>query len=100
MCQYYVKNMFIRYFSTVLLVSLINANIGRFVNDSSAQYKPQNMVTITKKYLFKSLSDSSVPHGYESSDLKNMYLSRQALNSRLKAPILTQEHMLLFKSSQ
>ena len=79
---------------------LINANIKQFVNDSSAQFKPQNIVTKTKKYLYKSLSDSSMPHGYESSDLKNMYLSRQALNSRLKSPIITQEHMLLFKASQ
>ena len=45
-------------------------------------------------YLYKSCSDSSVPFGYESSDLKNEYLSRQQLETRLNVPLLTQEQML------
>ena len=46
------------------------------------------------KYLFTSCSDSTTPYGYQESDLKNMYLSRQSLNSQLMAPILTQEQYL------
>ena len=48
----------------------------------------------SQKYLFKSCTDSKIPFGYETSDLKNMYLSAQALQSRLVAPILTQDQLL------
>lgn len=54
----------------------------------------------TQKYLFKSCQDNSKPFGYESSDLKNIYLSKKALNARLKAPIITQEQLLLARASQ
>ena len=54
----------------------------------------------TEKYLFKSCQDNSKPFGYESSDLKNIYFSKQALNARLKAPIITQEQLLLARASQ
>lgn len=54
----------------------------------------------SQKYLFKNCSDNSTPYGYETSDLKNIYLSRQNLNSKLKAPILTQEQLLLSRASK
>ena len=46
------------------------------------------------KYLFSSCSDNTAPFGYQESDLKNLYLSKQELNSKLMAPILTQEQYL------
>jgi len=46
------------------------------------------------KYLFSSCSDNTAPFGYQQSDLKNLYLSKQELNSKLRAPILTQEQYL------
>ncbi len=46
-------------------------------------------------YIFKSCADKTIPFGYEHSDLKNMYVSRCALQSRLTAPILTQDQMLM-----
>jgi len=45
-------------------------------------------------YLYKSCSDRSTPFGYETSDLKSEYLSRQELSKRLNVPLLTQEQML------
>lgn len=33
-------------------------------------------------------------YGYKESDLKNLYLSRKALQNRLVAPIITQEELL------
>jgi hypothetical protein len=45
-------------------------------------------------YLYKSCSDSTVPFGYESSDLKNQYLTRQQLAARMNVPLLSQEQML------
>ena len=46
------------------------------------------------KYLYKSCNDDKMPFGYESSDLKNSYLSRQQLQSRMVAPIVSQEELL------
>ena len=45
-------------------------------------------------FLYKSCMDKSQPYGYEESDLKNLYLSSQQLQSRMVAPILTQEQIL------
>lgn len=45
-------------------------------------------------YLYKSCSDSAVPFGYETSDLKNEYLSRQQLSARMNVPLLSQEQMI------
>ena len=51
--------------------------------------------TPTSKYLYKSCTDGGQPYGYENSNLKNLYLSRFALESRQIAPILTQDQYLL-----
>ncbi len=51
------------------------------------------------KYLFQDTADKSRPYGYENSDLKNLYLSKHALQSKLVAPIMTQEQILLNKAS-
>jgi hypothetical protein len=45
-------------------------------------------------YLYKSCGDSTMPFGYETSDLKNQYLSRQELETRMNMPLLTQEQMV------
>lgn len=46
------------------------------------------------KYIFKSDSDRTQPAGYQNSDLKNIYLSREALAARANPKFLTQEQML------
>jgi|TARA_B110000908_G_C10226245_1_gene438067 hypothetical protein len=46
------------------------------------------------KYLFKSCNDKTKPVGYESSDLKSIYLSREELASRTQQTSLTQDQML------
>ena len=73
-----------------------------YVSNISAisQKNNRNITTKTQKYLFTSCADNSRPYGYENSDLKNMYLSRQSLNSRLQSPILTQEQLLLARASK
>ena len=60
----------------------------------AAQAPPQ------QKYLFKNCADNSTPYGYEGSDLKNLYFTRQALQSQLNAPIMTQEQLLLRRASK
>jgi hypothetical protein len=46
-------------------------------------------------YVFPRMLDSSQPFGYETSDLKNYYLSRQDLQARMIAPLITQDELLL-----
>jgi transposase len=46
------------------------------------------------KYIYRSTQDFTQPYGYENSDLKNLYLSRNALQSRLVAPLMSQQGYL------
>jgi hypothetical protein len=45
-------------------------------------------------YVFKSCLDNSRPFGYEDSDLKNVYLTKNQLQARMVAPMLTQDQYL------
>lgn len=49
-----------------------------------------------QKYLFKGKSDLHRPPGYEDSDLKLEYISREAIQSRTSSPILTQHQLLKY----
>ena len=69
-------------------------------NECSQCVKEAAQVPPQQKYLFKNCADQSRPYGYEGSDLKNLYFTRQALQSRLKAPIMTQEQLLLMRASK
>jgi hypothetical protein len=46
-------------------------------------------------YVFTSVLENSQPFGYENSDLKNYYLSRQQLQARMIAPVITQSELLM-----
>jgi hypothetical protein len=46
-------------------------------------------------FVFPSTLDNSQPFGYETSDLKNMYLSRNELQSRMSAPHISQSQILM-----
>jgi hypothetical protein len=54
----------------------------------------ENQSTPSSPFLYTSCLETSQPYGYNNSDLKTMYLSRQQLQSRLVAPILTQDQYL------
>ena len=55
----------------------------------------QMFVQAQTPYLYKSYSDMSQPkYGYETSDLKNMYLSDMQLQSRMVTPVITQEQLV------
>ena len=45
-------------------------------------------------FLYKSCTESTQPFGYQTSDLKNAYLSSYQLECRLTAPVLTQDQYL------
>lgn len=46
--------------------------------------------TFSTPYTYSSVSSSNRPTGYHSSDLKDMYVSREQLQSRMVAPEITQ----------
>lgn len=60
---------------------------------------PLHYDTNNGKYLYKSMQDNTQPYGYETSDLKNMYVSRQQLQARLSAPIMSQAQSLTLPRS-
>lgn len=60
---------------------------------SIAQYNNTNKKA-SGPFLYKSNLQSSKPIGYETSDLKNVYLSRHDLQSRQITPVITQEQLL------
>lgn len=45
-------------------------------------------------YLYKSCAESTQPYGYETSDLKSLYLSEYQLQCRMYTPLLTQDQLL------
>jgi hypothetical protein len=45
-------------------------------------------------YLYKSCVDSTTPFGYENSDLKSAYLTREELQARMVAPVITQDQLI------
>ena len=46
-------------------------------------------------FLYNSYLENSQPFGYENSDLKSSYLSRQQLQERMVTPVITQEQILM-----
>lgn len=50
--------------------------------------------SVNQPFLFKSCNDNRQPFGYETSDLKNLYLDKYQLQSRMVTPVLTQEQLL------
>lgn len=64
--------------------------IARNNNKLLDEYDIHNMNDAIQhnKYIVKSYNDNNVNFGYETSDLKNMYMSRELLNSKLSAPII------------
>jgi len=82
-------------------VSLMNRNNISSCNETS-ECVLQNTTNEKSynKHLFKSLRDTTKPYGYQDSDLKNLYLERQSLNSQFVTPIVTQDELFKIRSNQ
>lgn len=50
-------------------------------------------------YISNSFVDNTKPIGYQTSDLKELYLTREQLQARMVAPEITQEQILQMKNS-
>ena len=46
-------------------------------------------------FLYNSYLENSQPFGYENSDLKSSYLTRQQLQERMVTPVITQEELIM-----
>jgi len=62
-------------------------------SSSTSQFGSGKQMSVTP-FLYDTLHGNSKPYGYESSDLKNVYLTRKQLQSRQVTPVLTQEQLL------
>ena len=74
--------------------SIIKQNQVNSFADSCTNNNSFKGVKQSSKYIFRNCNDKVIPYGYESSDLKDIYLSKQQLQEKLKAPIMTQEELL------
>lgn len=45
-------------------------------------------------FIYTAANEKTQPYGYETSDLKNLYLSKHELQSRQVTPVYTQEQMI------
>jgi hypothetical protein len=71
-----------------------NLSTSEDCNGGSSDYSiGQNDVPNTP-YTYKNSFDKSQPYGYEGSDLKNAYLDKFQLQSRMVTPVFTQEQLL------
>ena len=66
--------------------------VARYANAPSFPY--------TTPYTYKSYLDNTTPQGYEHSDLKELYFSKEELNARKVSPAITQEELLSRQSVQ
>jgi hypothetical protein len=61
---------------------------------NTGQYGDGQTVSNNSPYLYKSCMDNTANYGYQSSDLKNLYLADITLQTRLVTPVLTQDQLL------
>tara|TARA_B100000989_G_C19500146_1_gene453867 strand:+ start:90 stop:497 length:408 start_codon:yes stop_codon:yes gene_type:complete len=53
---------------------------------SSCPYINNSNLNLQQPYIFNSILSQDQPYGYQGSDLKNIYLSRQKLEAKMHAP--------------
>ena len=82
---------------------ILEYNFRESCNDAGYFKRPIDLPSIqsdtisgmnNNPFLFGTITDNRKPPGYEDSDLKQMYLSREQLNARTIAPMITQEELL------
>tara|TARA_B100000795_G_scaffold268596_3_gene255902 strand:+ start:24351 stop:24776 length:426 start_codon:yes stop_codon:yes gene_type:complete len=80
--------------------TLIENNTIKSCDENSECVKQSREKGLTNKYLFKSIGDPHIPYGYNSSDLKKLYISRANLQSKIVTPIVTQADLLKLQSME
>lgn len=73
-------------------------NFKETCNDTGYHIQPAAASTSANSpHSYASVYDNAKPFGYQDSDLKQQYLTREQLDSRKVAPVLTQEQLLNYK---
>lgn len=79
--------------------SIVKFNQLNAINQSSSYVSVDDTEEKNKHltpYLYKSALENSRPFGYESSDLKNDYVSSVQLQSRMFTPVITQDQLIRY----
>ena len=96
-----------RRFLTENAKSIMEYNFTESSNDIGYYKRPIDVPSIQTNtistpykspYMYSSVIDESKPQGYIHSDLKDMYFSREQLESRKFSPVITQESLLKQRS--
>lgn len=76
--------------------NLMEYNFRESCNDSGYYKRYQDIITnqAFTPYQYSSPTDNTRPFGYSSSDLKDLYLSREQLNASKVSPSITQEELI------
>lgn len=108
--EYLIKNMEIksnwqyRQYLTKNAKEIMKYNCSQLATDAGylKRYTDLESNTISTPHSFKSLADNSNPVDYQQqkSDLKELYLSREELQSRMVAPEISQDELLRQRSQQ
>ena len=76
--------------------SIIKQNMAETMNDIGyiARYAQAPETPYATPYTYKSYLDKTNVPGYEHSDLKDLYFSKEELNARKVAPAITQDQLI------
>ena len=75
--------------------SIISYNQTSACNNSYVKTEQNQSSSNNTPYLFKSTLDKTTNVGYDNSDLKNLYLSDNTLQSRMVTPVISQSRLLM-----
>lgn len=83
-----------RRYLTANAMDIMRQNYLDTSNDCGYVARPVDLETHGTPAVFSSVEDNRRPKGYETSDLKDLYLSREQLNARMVAPEITQDRLI------
>lgn len=83
-----VTNWDYRRYLTKNAATVMENNYNETANDTGSMFIEQTRQTPNSPFLYGSINEKAIPYGFEESDLKDNYLSREQLYSRKCAPTL------------
>lgn len=75
---------------------IMKQNLAETMNDIGyiARYAQAPVTPYSTPYKYKSYLDNTTPNGYENSNLKELYFSKEELNARKVSPAITQDQLI------
>lgn len=80
--------------------NIMKFNCVQAANDAGYFKRYADLLTDsnTTPYVYNSTNKTEKPHGYQASDLKDLYISREELQANLVAPEITQEQLFKLRA--